>query len=413
MRKRTEKKRHRHTDQSTSIVQQPDMGDLKQVFDAYAAYGGKGSAPKFESRDFVKFCKDAGLIIEKGNKFNMKPPNRVDFVFTYACTNGEGGKKGNKVMNFAQFKFALRGVAKETGRDISEVESKAAAAKPSTNATEASATRFHDDKSNYTGAYRALHGGDMVDKLTARFNRKQGTMTPAQLKDSLAVTARVKAEFVNYDEDGSGFLDKEETCNALSTLVPTAKKDAIEMVYGILMAYGDKNGDGLLDCAEFVNAYNKLTDLLKLMGTGNVVPDDKALIKSKYLMFSTYGGAGEEMDGQRFKMLCQQVFPKAFPKNQDGSTACDLIFTDALRMRREKEKNSTPVKASKITFEQFFGYAIMSMAEKCGNTVPDVIMKLINCEAVEGKSTKVDDTSDRFVKASTGNEKKKADAAGW
>lgn len=401
----------RHTVQGARCIPMPDP--IKEVFDSYAAFGGKGSTPKFESRDFAKFCKDAGLIIEKGNKFNMKPPNRVDFVFTYACTNGEGGKKGNKIMSYPQFKFALRGVAKETGKPIDEVESKAAQAKPSVNATEADANRFHDDKSNYTGAYRALHGGDMVDKLTARFNRKQGTMDPAALKEHLALTERVKAEFVKFDEDGSGFLDKSETCNALAELTPTASSDAIEMVYGILMAYGDKNGDGLLDCGEFVNAYNKLKDLLKIMGTGNIVPDDKALIKSKYLMFSHYGGAGDEMDGQRFKMLCQQIFPKAFPKSQDGSTACDLIFADALRVRREKEKNTTPTTASKITFEQFFGHALVQIAEKVGITVPDVIMKVMNCEGVEGKSTKVDGTSDRFAKASTGNERKSVEAAGW
>ena len=112
-------------------------------------------------------------------------------------------------------------------------------------------------------------------------------------------------------------------------------------------------------------------------------------------------------------MLCQQIFPKAFPKSQDGSTACDLIFADALRVRREKEKNTTPTTASKITFEQFFGHALVQIAEKVGITVPDVIMKVMNCEGVEGKSTKVDGTSDRFAKASTGNERKSVEAAGW
>ena len=87
--------------------------EIKGVFDSYASFGGNN---KFESRDFVKFCKDAGLIIEKGNKFNMKPPNRVDFVFTYACTNGEGGKKGNKVMTYPQFQFALKGIEKEMNK---------------------------------------------------------------------------------------------------------------------------------------------------------------------------------------------------------------------------------------------------------------------------------------------------------
>ena len=34
------------------------------------------------SCSFAKLMKDAGLIIQKGNKFNLKPPGRVDFVFT-------------------------------------------------------------------------------------------------------------------------------------------------------------------------------------------------------------------------------------------------------------------------------------------------------------------------------------------
>ena len=243
----------------------------------------------------------------------MKPPNRVDFVFTYACTNGEGGKKGNKVMTYPQFQFALKGIAKETGKELAQVEEKAKAAKPSTNATEAEGTRFHDDKSNYTGAYRAMAGGEMVDKLTARFNRKQGTMTPMQLKQHLETTQRVKDEFVEYDTDGSGKLDKEETCAALKSLVSTASPDCIEMVYGILMSYGDKDGDGLLDCAEFVNAYNKLQDLLKIMGTGNVVPDEKRLIKEKYLMFSNHGGGPDEMDSQRFNAL-PAALPEGLPE---------------------------------------------------------------------------------------------------
>ena len=53
----------------SKVIVMPDP--IKEVFDLYAAYGGKGENPKFESRDFAKFCKDAGLIVEKQNKFNM------------------------------------------------------------------------------------------------------------------------------------------------------------------------------------------------------------------------------------------------------------------------------------------------------------------------------------------------------
>ena len=61
-----------------------------------AAFGvPKGGVPCFASKDFVKLVKDAGFWRDKGNQFNTKPPNRVDFVYTYAATNGPGGKKGN------------------------------------------------------------------------------------------------------------------------------------------------------------------------------------------------------------------------------------------------------------------------------------------------------------------------------
>ena len=34
---------------------------------------------------------------------------QVDFVFTYACVNGEGGSKGNKSMSVKQLELALKG----------------------------------------------------------------------------------------------------------------------------------------------------------------------------------------------------------------------------------------------------------------------------------------------------------------
>ena len=89
------------------------------------------------------------------------------------------------------------------------------------------------------------------------------------------------------------------------------------------------------------------------------------------------------------------------------------LFPNRLQRFLAQEEHRQTLKDTKITFEQFFGYSLMSIAEKCGNTVPDVIMKLINCEAVEGKSTKADDMSARFASQETGKAKKKADAAGW
>ena len=60
------------------------------------------SSPCAPRDSYVKFCKDSGLYVDKGNKFNTKPPGRIDFVYTYSCVNGDGGAKGNKKMTFPQ-----------------------------------------------------------------------------------------------------------------------------------------------------------------------------------------------------------------------------------------------------------------------------------------------------------------------
>ena len=43
-----------------------------------------------------------------------------------AATNGPGGKKGNKLLSFEQFEFALNGVAKELGEGLERVKEQAA-----------------------------------------------------------------------------------------------------------------------------------------------------------------------------------------------------------------------------------------------------------------------------------------------
>ena len=79
----------------------------------YARYGYFGhSEPTFRSKEFVKLIKEAGL---ETPTFNIKPPNRVDFVYTYACVHGPGGYRGNKFMSLEAFAYATRGIAHELG----------------------------------------------------------------------------------------------------------------------------------------------------------------------------------------------------------------------------------------------------------------------------------------------------------
>ena len=66
----------------------------------------------------------------------VKAPNRVDFVFTYACVHGPGGRKGNKSMSLEAFAFASKGIAHETGRPHEEVMECLMRAEPLLNAAD-------------------------------------------------------------------------------------------------------------------------------------------------------------------------------------------------------------------------------------------------------------------------------------
>ena len=88
----------------------PTARRLAAVYARFACFGH--SEPTFRSKEFVKLIKEAGL---ETAMFNIRPPNRVDFVYTYACVHGPGGHRNNKLMSLEAFAFATKGVAHETG----------------------------------------------------------------------------------------------------------------------------------------------------------------------------------------------------------------------------------------------------------------------------------------------------------
>lgn len=220
------------------------------------------------ARSFQSFCKAAGLWINQGNKFNIKPPNRVDYVFTYACTNGQGGGKGNKTMSFEQFLFALKGIAKETGFTSAEVEEMAGnASVQNASATKAQQTRFHDDTSNYTGAYKQQHAdlkGEALskDKAAIRRNRSLKALDGDALLQAQMVENTVELVFNKYDADGSGFLDKAELKNALMGVNPELDAGAAGFAAQAILR---EDNDGKLTLEEFKKGWNLVIDFAKLM----------------------------------------------------------------------------------------------------------------------------------------------------
>jgi len=99
---------------ATALCTLPSADIMAVTYSRYSKFG----SDTFCSREFAKVVRDAGLM---DAKFNISPPNRVDFVYTYACVHGPGGHRGNRRMSFAQFAYAVKGVAHETARPLSEV----------------------------------------------------------------------------------------------------------------------------------------------------------------------------------------------------------------------------------------------------------------------------------------------------
>ena len=148
------------------------QGQLKAVFLQYCRFGNKTNVGEMDGATFTKFAKETELI----NKTCTKTD--IELVFTRA--KPRGGRK----LNFENFQAALTLVAAKRFPKTFKEKSAAAATQmavdaalkssgPKASGTKAIATRFHDDKSTYTGAHKA--GGpstkDQVITLSSLVNR--------------------------------------------------------------------------------------------------------------------------------------------------------------------------------------------------------------------------------------------------
>jgi len=336
---------------------------LKASYNYYAGLGKKEGMENFKSVEFAKLVGNAGLIINKNNKFNLKPPNRVDYVFVYACTNGPGGMRGNKSMTLQQLAFACKGIAKETGKQLEEVVDAISNVKVQFDSTQAESTRFHDDASNYTGVHKKVHAANKGEayaetKEETRRARAKACLSGVDLKEAEERRVMVETTFAEAD-NGDGLLDATELRACLKKLKPNASDATLKYVHGWVMKAYDENNDGLLSLGEFINAFNQLVDVLAMMGDSDVTPEISDLVKQKYLSFTdcTPGNKREEeMDSARFKKFCQDTFPMIFRKNQEGTTKCDVIFANMVSERREKDP-----KANKVTFSEFYSIGLMQI----------------------------------------------------
>lgn len=140
--------------------------DVQTVFNKFCGSADKNG--QMDSRTFLKLCKDTGLIQKKFTAGD------ADLAFqkakTIASAPGAGayssGVVHGKRVEYSVFRsVAVPIIAEKTKQSIDDVLSTiASCAGPVLHATQAQATRFHDDQSTYTGAHSqggpSFHKGD-------------------------------------------------------------------------------------------------------------------------------------------------------------------------------------------------------------------------------------------------------------
>lgn len=167
-----------------------------------------------DGREFMKFCKDSKLIANKG--FTKTD---VDLVFSKVMAIANVGSKGNakRRMDFSAFQDACRLIAAKRGCSNKEVQDLVSDSNgPKLKGTKAEATRFHDDKSTYTGAHAhndKIAGCDpnaAVGRHEAMAERKESELAALEeTEDAWDECLRVFEAFAgdSGDLDGKEFYD--------------------------------------------------------------------------------------------------------------------------------------------------------------------------------------------------------------
>ena len=111
--------------------------DLEAVFNTFAA-----GTKEIDGKTFAKFAKDCGVL--------NKACTTTDIDLIFAKVKDKSARK----ITFAQFKAALQHCAEKRKETFEALEAIVlAVGGPVFTGTKAEATKFHDDKSLYTGVY--------------------------------------------------------------------------------------------------------------------------------------------------------------------------------------------------------------------------------------------------------------------
>lgn len=119
------------------------MSSFQQTFEAFASFGSAPSK-EMDNSHYIKMLKEAKII---GKAFTATD---ADLLF-----NKIKAKTARKI-TFDEFKSkAVPEIAAKMKKTPEQIEEMIGAASPEAHGTKADHVKFHDDKSTYTGVYKA------------------------------------------------------------------------------------------------------------------------------------------------------------------------------------------------------------------------------------------------------------------
>jgi hypothetical protein len=167
---------------------------LKTVWQSY-----NGKEKTMEGKNFVKICKDSGLIDKKLTTTD------VDLIFSKI----KGGPAERRI-TFDQFSAGLGLIAVKKGTDAEGISGIILSqGGPKFTGTKAEANKFHDDKSLYTGVH-SQGGPTTVDEIpqTSTFGQSIGGTVGANEEEKASPPKKAKAKIVESTSEPAGSLEE-------------------------------------------------------------------------------------------------------------------------------------------------------------------------------------------------------------
>eukprot|EP01060_Flectonema_neradi_P018874 TRINITY_DN2582_c1_g2_i1.p1 TRINITY_DN2582_c1_g2~~TRINITY_DN2582_c1_g2_i1.p1 ORF type:complete len:567 (+),score=146.55 TRINITY_DN2582_c1_g2_i1:56-1702(+) len=185
---------HGTSQASGSTPTRSSSDNLRLLFKRFCNFGAgqRGAGDQMDNAKFVKFCKDTKLI--DGKKFTQ---TSADLLFSKIKP------KGGRTISYDCFKYSgLPDIAGKKGITVQQViDGMLAAEGPKSSGTVGDAVRFHDDKSQYTGVYKA-GGPTNVDLGTSDLSHITNRQSADVRGTNIVVDKRIPQREVPQHKDG-------------------------------------------------------------------------------------------------------------------------------------------------------------------------------------------------------------------